>query len=79
MGTIKCTAWDCIGKYADLIDNTHSIRIVGGRTIYEMAYPVKGYQRVLLCYLEDTDNGHLRQVNRYVSPDTPVELIPIEK
>lgn len=77
METIKCTAWDCIGNYSDLIDNTYSIRVIGGKIIWEMAFPVRGYQRVRLARLITNDG--IRQINRYVNPDTPVELIPIVK
>jgi hypothetical protein len=64
------TAHDLIGH-----DGDQYIRIVGGRTLYESVLVGDGYDggSVRLVRL-DTSDG-LRQVNRYVHPDTPVELV----
>lgn len=67
-GTVL-TAWDFIGY-----DGDHYLRIVGGRAKYETAIfsdDTRGDQ-VKLARL---DEGSLRQVNRYVDPDTPVEVV----
>lgn len=65
-GTHK--AWDLIGY-----DGPHSLRIVGGRTLYEAAiyYDDTPGDRVKLVRID----GGLRQVNRYVDPDTLIEII----
>ena len=61
----------------DLIgyDGDQYIRIVGGRTLYETVLVLDGYLdgNVRLCRI-DTKHG-LRQINRYVDPHTPVELV----
>ena len=73
---ILCTAWDCIGRYSQAIDNTHSIRISGGRTLYEDASLAKTENLVRLARLA---TAPLHQINRYVDPETRVELVPIKK
>lgn len=75
-GIIECTAWDCVGKYSDLPDNTHAIRVKGGRTIYAMAFPTNDYTGVRLARF-DTSGEYLRQINRYIDPLAAVELIPL--
>lgn len=62
------TAWDCIGR----VPETHRVRIVGGRTLYEQAiyYDHTPGEKVKLARLDG-----LRQVNRWVDGDTPVELV----
>ena len=50
-GPILCTAWDCIGRYSLAIDNTHLIRISGGRTLYEDASLAKTENSVRLARL----------------------------
>jgi hypothetical protein len=70
----RVTAWDLIGY-----DGDASIRIVGGRALYETAifYDGTRQQFVKLARLEARADG-LAQVNRYVAPDTPVELVTTE-
>ena len=66
------TAHDLIGY-----DGPEWIRIVGGRTLYESVCVLDGYDgsgNVRLVRLVADERG-LRQINRYVDPDTPVELI----
>lgn len=65
-------AWDAIGR----VPPTHRLRIVGGRALYEDAAfnDETGRTHVRLARL-DTDEFGLQQVNRYVDPDTPVELV----
>lgn len=63
----------------DLIgyDGDQYIRIVGGRTLYETVMVLDGYDgsgNVRLCKLVADERG-LRQINRYVDPDTRVELV----
>jgi hypothetical protein len=64
------TAFDLIGY-----DGDQWVRIVGGRTLYETVLVRDGYDDgpVRLVRIDAT-NG-IRQVNRYVHPDTPVELV----
>lgn len=75
-GVITCTAWELCGEFNELIDNTHEVRIKGGRTTYQLAENTRNN----LVRLERlaTDEG-LRIVRRYVRPDTAVELVPIQK
>jgi hypothetical protein len=70
---VTLVAHDLIGY-----DGDDYIRIVGGRALYEsVMVPFDGYEggNVRLARL-DTTGGRLRQINRYVDPDTPVELVP---
>jgi hypothetical protein len=66
------TAFDPIGY-----DGPRYVRVVGGRTLYDavghMTRPYEG-GNVRLARLEISTRG-IRQINRYVDPDTPVELI----
>jgi len=68
-----CQAWDLIGYEG-------SFRIAGGRTVYEAVLyndaSAKG-DKVRLARL-DTRHG-LRQINRWVEPDTPIEVLQIFK
>lgn len=68
----KLTAWDAIGY-----DGDGYLRIVGGRTLYEAAtfYDNTPGDRVKLSRLDTTSDGLLRQVNRYVDPDTLLEEV----
>ena len=63
-------AFDLIGY-----DGPDYIRVVGGRTLYESVHVNDGYSdgSVRLVRL-DTTRG-LRQINRYVDPDTLVEFV----
>lgn len=61
------TAWDLIGDEGEF-------RIVGGRAIYTDAMYVATEGSVKLAYLKATNRG-LHQVNRYVHPDTPIEVM----
>lgn len=72
--TIYCKAWELF-EYYDLIDTTHFIMLVGGRECYCLAAPSKTEQTVRLARIA-TDP--LRQINRYVSWDQEVMLVPIE-
>jgi hypothetical protein len=64
------TAFDLIGY-----DGDDNIRIVGGRTLYETVLVRDGYDDgpVRLVRIDMRDG--IRQINRYVHPDTPVELV----
>lgn len=65
------TAFDLIGY-----DGDQYIRVRGGRALYETVLVRDGYAwgNVRLCRIDVGPLG-LRQVNRYVHPDTPVELV----
>lgn len=65
------TAWQVIGY-----DGPDSLRVVGGRALYDAAiyYDDTRGTQVKLARLDATAGG-LRQVNRYVSPDTQVEIV----
>ena len=67
------TAWDMIG-----FDGTAGqVRVVGGRTLYEaVSYrdDTPGTQVRLSRLVFDTP-GKLRQIDRYVDPDTPMEVV----
>lgn len=71
------TAWDLIG-----FDGSEGlVRIKGGRTLYEAVdyNDARGGQTVKLARLVTViHNGQprLRQINRYVDPDTELEVIP---
>jgi len=61
----------------DLIGHEGKFRLVGGHRIYEgVMYDLRTARsnRVRLAYLVADERG-LRQINRYVDPDTPVEVI----
>jgi hypothetical protein len=65
-------AFDLIGY-----DGDQYIRIVGGRSLYEtvsVADGYEGHENVRLVRII-ADGYGIRQINRYVSPDTPVELV----
>lgn len=68
--TTGLTAFDLIGY-----DGPYYVRIVGGRTRYDAVLTRDGYVggNVRLARIDTTDG--LRQINRYVGPDTPVELV----
>jgi hypothetical protein len=65
------TAWEMIGY-----DGPDWIRVVGGRALYEAAiyYDDTPGECVKLARLDATPTG-IRQVSRYVHPDTPVEIV----
>lgn len=66
------TAWDLIG-----FDGTSGmVRVVGGRALYEAVdyQDSRGGKLVRLSRLDVTAGG-LRQVDRYVDPDTPLEVV----
>jgi endonuclease YncB( thermonuclease family) len=62
----------------DLIGHEGSFRVLGGRTIYEAVLRNEATARsdglVRLSYL-NTRDGYLRQVNRWVDGDTPIEVL----
>jgi hypothetical protein len=74
---ISCIAWDCIGRFSQAVDDTHLIRIVGGRTLYEDAQLAAGSRNTVRLARLATDPLH--QINRYIGPDTKVELVPLKK
>ena len=69
-------AWELIDY-----DGPLYIRIVGGRTLYDSVMIRDGWDggNVRLVRLQPVfdDQGfpRIRQINRYVDPDTPVELV----
>lgn len=65
------TAWDLVGY-----DGDGWIRVVGGRALYETAiWNDDGRQRLVRLARLDVGPDGLHQVNRYVNPDTPVEIV----
>lgn len=69
-GEIK-TAWQLIGW------DDGEIRIVGGRAKYEavMFNCASNANRVKLARLEPGDRGGIREVKRYVTPETKIEIL----
>lgn len=77
-------AWDLIGFGGNLRDLDYeapnrpaSVRIVGGRTLYEAVdfNDDTRQRKVRLARLVIGPKG-FHQINRYVDPDTPVEIVP---
>jgi hypothetical protein len=64
------TAWNLIGT-------EDHVRIVGGRTVYEaVEYNDKRSGKLVrLARITNRDDGLLRQINRYVDPDTLMEVL----
>jgi hypothetical protein len=61
----------------DLIGHEGAVRIVGGRQVYEAVVycdHTSGVQ-VKLSRLEAQSDGTLRQINRYIDPDTILEVL----
>ena len=73
---IKCTAWDCIGKYSELIDTSHLIKLK--RSLYASAN-YRGGNTIRLDHIAWDKDDKLKIIKRYVHPDTPVLLVPIIK
>lgn len=73
------TAWELVGFPRDAEEDRALVRIVGGRTLYEsVEFRDDGRsRRVRLARLDVTAAG-LRQVNRYVDPDTRLEVVPVD-
>jgi hypothetical protein len=63
-------AFDLIGY-----DGDQYIRVVGGRTLYESVLVRDGYIDGNVRLVRIDTNYGIRQINRYVDPDTPVELV----
>lgn len=60
----------------DLIGHDGSFRLAGGRTIYEAVMYNEATARSTRVRLVRLDTGGgLHQVNRWVDPDTPVEVL----
>jgi hypothetical protein len=68
----KGTAWDFIGY-----DGPAYLRIVGGSAKYEAAMYLDNTpgDRVKLARLEARGDGTLREISRYVDPDTLLEVV----
>lgn len=71
----KCPSW-FDGEPGSAGWDAGPIRIKGGRTIYEaVMFCCGGRQKmVLLAYLVPTERG-IKQINRYVQPDTMIEIM----
>jgi hypothetical protein len=79
------TAWDLIGF--DGFDETHWpddgehqpawVRVKGGRALYEAVMYLDSTPgtQVKLARLDTAPTGGLREVSRYVDPDTLLELV----
>lgn len=63
-------AWEVIGY-----DGPDNLRVVGGHAVYDAAiyYDDTPGDNVKLARLETGDG--IRQVNRYVGPETPIEVV----
>lgn len=70
------TAWNLIGFDSDWDGKFASVRVKGGRTLYEAVMFIDNGRsdRPRLARLE-ADGGGIRQVNRYVDPDTVCEIV----
>jgi hypothetical protein len=68
----EATAWDLIGFQG-------VVRVKGGRAVYEEVIFIDGtrQEKVRLARL-DVDELGLKQVNRYVDPDTTLEVLEEE-
>lgn len=76
--TIQCTAWDLLGDHSDLLDETHIVRLLPkGRVYYAGAFLSRA-QTVHLQRIVTTPTRGLNLISRYVKPDQPVELVPID-
>lgn len=66
------TAWDLIGY-----DGPDFVRIKGGRALYEAVMYLDNTpgEQVKLARLDATADG-LREISRYVDPDTELEIVP---
>ena len=71
------TAGKCAGDWSIFLDR-YELRLAGGRTCYEDAELTRG-GLVMLRRLEIKDDGTLHQVNRFVTPDTVIELVPFRR
>jgi len=69
----KLTAWNLAGDWSWIYQGKQC-RIKGGRALYEEASATATCGGVILKRLVE-DRGKLRQVSRWVHPDTPMELI----
>lgn len=72
------TVWDLMGDWSWMDD--HKFKLKNGRTIYtDVGYDCsRNGKNVMVGRLESTEHG-IKQVKRYVHPDTEVVLIPVEK
>jgi hypothetical protein len=70
------TAWNLCGNH-DWIYRGQKCRIKGGRVWYEDARNTKTDGGVILARLEFMPDNSIRQIIRWVHPDTKVELSPI--
>ena len=71
-------AWDLAGDWSlfDSKDNGRKkIRILGGRVLYDHAYATRN-ENVCLQRFAQTSTG-VTVISRYISFNTPVELIPV--
>ena len=68
------TAWELIGFDTD---GGHQVRIKGGRAVYDAVifYDDTPGEMVKLARLETSDEKGIYQVNRWVHPDTELEIV----
>jgi hypothetical protein len=73
--TINCIAWDLVGKYSELVDTTHKIKV--GRTFwYSAATTRNGLVRIQRIVAgKSSDKLHI--ATKYLHPDCPVQLVPL--
>ena len=71
---VRRTAWELIGFDSD---GGHRVRIRGGRAVYDAVvyYDDTPGEQVKLARLETSDGRGIYQVNRWVHPDTELEIV----
>ena len=73
---IDATAWDCVGQFAELVDETHFIRLPKGKIEWSAASYNNG--NTVRFSRFDTSGGDLVIRFMYLKPEHPIQLIPIE-
>lgn len=79
MEEIRCTAWDLLSpEYANKLDWGWEFKIDGGRTLYGYANNNGGFNVKIGRIAELPNEKKVRPIYRYIHPDTPIILVPIE-
>jgi hypothetical protein len=70
---IGCTAHEALTRYWQLVGKSHVLRLFNGRVFYdEIAFSGRR-----ICITRATEkNGDVLEINRYISHDAHVELVP---
>lgn len=72
---IGCTAYEAWMAHYDLIGRSHVLRLANGRVFYDEI--MLSRSRILITRTK-AERGDVVTVDRYIQPDTPVELVPME-